>query len=439
MGVNWTERGESRGRFIGRGGRADPRHSGFPAAMQAPPPAAPAPGATHAPGRARLGKVALSLAAFALVVETLRATAAPAGGSVIAGKLQCWERHARDYDTVFLGSSHVHRAFVPGEFDRACAELQVPTRSFNFGVQAVHLLEQRYLLRRILAAAPHLERVFFEYQWLCPQVDPDNAFDPRTVYWHDLDTTLLAVERARHWQGELGDELVFVEGEAESRSVFSLLERAFPAGERAASQHAQHFLADRLMIGRGKDVLRGLLGRGGEQVARFHATAGYTSLEDDEAALAAQGDARNTYAQRRARFLANRAQYLAAVDELDAAERSFGDGEWMNAELARIDDLDLVRAIAAETRARGVEFVLVVMPSLSSEREFERRLMEELGALVLRYNLPESHPELYAPGNHYDSGHLSAEGARYFSRLLARDYAGQGGARFRPGGGERVQ
>jgi hypothetical protein len=64
--------------------------------------------------------------------------------------------------------------------------------------------------------------------------------------------------------------------------------------------------------------------------------------------------------------------------------------------------------------------------------------MEELGALVLRYNLPERYPALYDPANRWDSGHLSEAGASYFSRVLARDWAGQRGVE-RDGGRDRQQ
>ena len=374
-----------------------------------------------------LGRVGLALATFALVLAALRAVAAPAGGSNIGGKLEYWQAHASAYDTVFLGSSHVLRAFVPREFDRAAGEFGVASRSFNFGLQAVHLLEQRYILREILAAHPRLARVFFEYQWLTPQIDPENAFNPRTVYWHDAETTELAIERALHWGEKLGDGFAYFEDPSQRHAIFSLAQRAVPAGVHAAEEHFEHYLTGRLMLGRGKDVLKGLLGRAHGQTARFGENDGYLSLEEDEAVLAAQGLARNTYSVRRERFLADQEAYLRHVDELDAAERSFGDGEWVEAGLTRVDDFELIARIAAETRARGVEFVLVILPSQSANRPFEERLLEELGSLVLRYNLPERYPALYDVARRYDSGHLSAEGALYFSRILARDYAGQHG------------
>jgi hypothetical protein len=381
----------------------------------------------------------VALASFVLASLAMRAVAAPAGGSSIGGKLEYWQAHGAEYDTLFLGSSHVLRAFAPDEFDRATAEFGVATHSFNFGLQAVHLLEQRYLLRAILDAHPGLTRVFFEYQWLTPQIDPQNAYNARTVYWHDADTTMDAMERALHWGAVLGDELAYVEQPSARHSLFNIAQRALlsPA-QRAAEEHLEHYVTERLLLGRGKDVLKGVLGRAHGQTGRYRADHGYVSLEDDERMLAAQGQARNTYSVRRERFLANQAAYLRDVDALDAAPQAFGDGDWVNADLTRVDDFALIAALAEEVRARGVEFVLVILPSQSGNRPFEERLIEELGSLVLRYNVPERYPALYEVANRYDSGHLSAEGARYFSRILARDYAGQRGARADGGRGEEV-
>ncbi|NOT31743.1 MAG: hypothetical protein HOP15_14960 [Planctomycetes bacterium] len=372
-----------------------------------------------------LGRVGVAVASFVLVCSVLRMVAVPAGGSAIGGKLETWQAHAREYDTVFLGSSHVLRAFVPAEFDRVSGEFGRPTRSFNFGLQAVHLLEQRHLLGAILDAHPRLARVFFEYQWLTPQIDPENAFNARTLYWHDPATTLLAAERALHWGRELGDGLTYAADPARQHSIFDVAMRLVPGGACMAEEHLAHGLTERLMIGRGKDVLKGLLGRAHGESERSLANNGYVSLEEDAALLAARGEARNAYSARRERFLANQEAYARDVDTLDAAQQSFGDGEWVNAELVRVDDFELVAQIAREVRARGVEFVLVILPSQSANRPFEERLSEELGALVLRYNLPERYPQLYDPAKRFDSGHLSHEGALYFSSILARDYAGQ--------------
>src|SRR5262249_20465185 len=110
-----------------------------PRVLPPPAPAPPPPPVRRVGPAGALARVAVALCAFAAVCAGLRAVAVPAGGEVIGGKLEYWRAHGAEYDTVFVGSSHVLRAFVPAEFDRVTAAQGVPTKSFNFGVQAVQL------------------------------------------------------------------------------------------------------------------------------------------------------------------------------------------------------------------------------------------------------------------------------------------------------------
>lgn len=389
------------------------------------------PGPQRHPGAiASAARVLVGLAAFVLVGALLRAVAAPPGGGVIAAKLEHWRDHAGQYDTVFLGSSHVLRAFVPAEFDRLAREQGLATRSYNFGVQAVHLIEARYLLREILERGEgRLQRVFLEYQWLTPQIDPQNAAAPRSVYWHDGAHTALAIERCLHWGAELGPDFRYLEHEGERWSLLALPGRALPGELRASQEHLEHFGLRAFQFGRGKDVLKGLLGRSHGLTARYARGRGYLSLEDElQAPDVGEGEGLS-YLRRRERFLADQSGYRAAVAALAREPVFFGDEEWVNAELLRVDDLELVRSTAAAVRARGLEFVLVILPAQSGNRPFEERLAAELGSPLLRYNLPGRYPELYDPKLRFDSGHLSAEGALRFTRLLALDYLARLGGR----------
>lgn len=381
----------------------------------------PSPAAAPRPGPlGRVARVGVALAAFLATTLFLQRVAAPGGGPVIGGKLEYYEQHADEYDTVFLGSSHVFRAFVPEIYDGTLRDAGLPSSSFNFGVQSVNLVEARYLVRRILEHGEgRLRRLFFEYEWLVPQIDPRNAFAARATYWHDWDATRVAMDRALVWQDRLGDDFLYVEDGTTTHSLFTVGDRLLAPGWRVAKEHFQHWLVGRLFVGRGRDAVKGLLGRQHGETARYGLADGYLSLEQEEQRLGSGG--RNSYRARRERFLAGMADYEASVEALKRADVHFGDGDWLDDDLTRVDDLDLVRTLAHEVQQSGVQFVLVLMPSQSCDRPFEERLLHEMGVLVLRYNRPDEYPDLYAPANRFDSGHLAAQGAGFFSRLLARD------------------
>ena len=366
-------------------------------------------------------RIGVSLVSFAAVLFLLRLLAAPGGGGIVGAKLEHYRSAADGYDTVFLGSSHVYRSFVPEVFDGALAEQGREARSFNFGVQLPNLYETHYLLREILDEGEgSLRRVFCEYMTLTPQVDPQNAFLPRTIYWHDLEETRVAVARARALATELEGGLRLAP--EPSHSITRYFTRPFPVSWRIGAEHVLHFMARALMVGRGKDVAKGLLGRRHGQTSAVSAGHGYLSLEAQRELLSARGQTANPYQRRHDHFLSDLAGYHERVEALRRSPVVFGDEEWMNADLQQVDDLELIRMMVAECRRAGVEFVLVFMPGNSCNRPFESRLQEELGVPVLRYNRPSEYPNLYEAGRRFDSGHLSAEGAIEFSRLLARDY-----------------
>ncbi len=367
-------------------------------------------------------RIGVAVVSFFCVGAVFRALASPSGGALVGAKREFLEARGEHFDTAFIGSSHVYRGFVPSEFDKLLGGAGVTSTSLNYGVQLPNLIEARFLIRELLENTPGLKRVLFEYQSLTPQVDPANAFQPRSVYWHDASSTRLAIERTLHWGRELGSGFTYVEDPASALSAFGLIDRLLPAPWRAANVHAQHYLADLLFVGRSKDVGRGLLNRQHGQSARFKADAGYISLEAENRRLSELGQADNPYSRRSRHFADMITQYTEDVQRLRTERLVLGDEEWMNAELIRIPDLQLLAQIAREVLDAGVEFILVVMPQQSADRDVEEELVERVGVPVLRYNRPDRYPELYEPAMRFDSGHLSADGALRFTRQLAHDY-----------------
>lgn len=401
---------------------------------------------TLPPLRGSLGRCALGLVAFVGVILIFRRVAVPSGGGIIAAKWQHLQESVGEYDTFFLGTSHVYRGFVPSEFDRVSAVAGRPTSSFNLGIQLPHLYELHFLLREILAlegARPG--RIFLEYADLVPQTDPAYLFAPRETYWRDWASTREGLERSEafaeeltYWQpwftprfqkpvkrdGPLPECPQVYEGRW---SICGLPELLATAKLRIQRDHLQHFLLHVSMAGRGKDVAKGLLGRPHGETALMAASRGYVPLEEEVERLARQGSPANDIVQRREYFDAHRAEYRVLVEDLKTKSQCLGDLEWLNTELLYVHDLEIYRRMVAECRAAGVEFVLVFMPSNSCDRAFEETIGRELGVPVLRYNLPDRYPELYAEEFKFDSGHLTEEGALGFTRLLARDWLALGG------------
>src|SRR4051812_35293746 len=61
-------------------------------------------------------------------------------------KLRYFTAHKDEFDTIFIGSSHVFRGIVPKAFDSATGSAALPTHSFNFGLDGMQPPESLYFL-----------------------------------------------------------------------------------------------------------------------------------------------------------------------------------------------------------------------------------------------------------------------------------------------------
>ncbi|MFT5289276.1 MAG: hypothetical protein ACI8QS_001579 [Planctomycetota bacterium] len=389
--------------------------------------------------------VVLRIGVFALfllgTLAVLRQVAGPGGGDLIASKRQVFEHRAGQVDTLVIGSSHVYRAVVPELLDRALLEGGVTARSYNFGIQLPDLLELRFLLREALGYSVvsgqgepdqvKVRRVVLEYMYLRPQIDPLNSFLPRTVYWHDFAQTMLAAERAGFWSREVEGGYSFFEKTATGAdgeeiplrpySTTGLLDRALPTDVRVQRDHFLHWFTKLGMVGRHKDLARGLLGRRQPLFHWVSTSAGYVSLEEEEARLDRFGIRDNLYLKRRELFESEPEVFLDGVQRLRTEERVFGDENWLQSDLFRVSDLEVMRQIRDDCRAAGAELVIMVMPSNSTDRGLEASLEGILEVPVLIYSDPKLNPEFFDPALRYDSGHFNESGARAFTAVLAAD------------------
>lgn len=309
-------------------------------------------------------------------------------------KLRFFEVHRDDYEVVFFGSSRVFRGVVPAELDAEMARLGVPVRSFNFGIDGMSGHETCALVRRVLALWPaRLRWVVVELDGWSVDLRPENRFKARIVFWHDREETLSALRTVART-------------EAAPRRRLDL-----------ASDHLLHMAARSAAAGRGRDLVREVRARfGGGAAARRRAEAELAQNHGFEPFSPSAYGTPSTHPFRR-RFLELLPAYRVAVARLPEANRAeVGlDGHAVEA----------VAEQAAAIRRAGARAVHLLTPTARPTPGLYRLAAAGHVPLLLAFNDPQAYPGLFTEEHRFDAEHLTTEGARRFSRLLARRLAAE--------------
>jgi len=138
----------------------------------------------------------IALLAFLLVCAGLNALLPFPEIDVVSAELRFFREHQDEFDTVFIGSSHIHHQISPAIFDRITNEAGHPTRTFNFGINGMFPPESGYVLERLLSTKPrHLKWVFIELGELETRRFPQADASRRSLYWHDWKRTSLVLQQ----------------------------------------------------------------------------------------------------------------------------------------------------------------------------------------------------------------------------------------------------
>jgi hypothetical protein len=316
------------------------------------------------------------LAACAVLARLVDPT--PVGG----GRIEWVRDHAADYDTLFVGSSRTFRQVMPSVFDAAMAEAGEPTRSFNLALPGMRPPEDAYVIERALdgRTAP-LRFLVVECNPVRIGIPPEDRETARSVYWHDARRLRVLAGRA------LAPSSVDPDAPLDAAVVRQhLIELA---------DHARHWLWNATRLGRGAELLR-------DALVDLHDRRPALRLGPDGDGFQPRPPGRPTFGGE------EREVYLAALRErLERPHRiRYGDSE-SQAELRR------KRALAER---HGGRLVLVSPPYLNDPFA----PLPALGIPFLDFADPRRYPELFAPENRNDGGHLNTRGAELYSRLLAR-------------------
>ena len=319
-----------------------------------------------------------ALAAFICTSAALHAWLPAPEVRDVSPKLRFFAAHRDEFDTIFVGSSHVHNGVSPTAFDEVLARAGIPSRTFNFGADGMFPPEQFYLLEQILAMKPpKLKRIFLEIgnvevTWL-----PGQENSQRAVYWHDWKRTGIVLRK------------IF---EAEVDEPWPRKLRAVRRWRGTIVRHLALLGRNVCNVGRAFDIAKSLAG--------------------PEAAEWELGPLRDGYFP----LTANMPEEKAAAFQRELAREE-------SAGIQRVE-LDpyaaaAYRDYAGAIRRDGATPVFIVPPVYP---QFPSQFPGVSPGLVLAYNDPSRYPDFYRPDLRVDQHHLNAAAADKFTRLVAADF-----------------
>lgn len=312
----------------------------------------------------------LFLVAFAATCGLLHSRMSFPSVPEIAPRFRYFAEHRDEFDTIFIGSSRVRHGIIPQTFDEEMAKHQLHTRSFNLGYSGMWPPESYYYLRQVLALHPKkLRFVFIELMDYRFGQAEGEAPTMRSIYWHDVPHAGMALR-------------LVAESPLPFTQKLGLL-----------ATHTKEFVQNMTNPGRGAEWL--------EQ--RYFPT----KKKFDTSWIARRGfdpEPATEWSE------AAKAEYQRQIEAFQQARQ--------HETPARSGLVSAVQKLAEEVEKAHAIPIFVVPPTVRPEEHFSAGM-----SLVLpedfAFDDPSRFPRLYQPELHYDPGHLSAQGADAFTRLLA--------------------
>lgn len=331
----------------------------------------------------RLAHLGLFLIGVVVVDVNLRDAEALPFWSWSRNKTNWMVEHGEQYDTMFFGSSRMHYALKPEVFDSRMGELGHSTKSFNFALSGLRMLDVVHMLEWVVEHKPSsLRRAVIELHSFEQDIRGSQWFSDQDLEMHAPGVFWPRVE--------------------------SILVSKRPVLDKAAQLQyvALHSISNALRLGQGTRIVSDLLARSREERLPHAYDVASGGWEDVSAVKL------DHMIREHEEFAARRAHYEQQLS-------------W-KVSRARIENLEggfnagVVRAIAARLRSADIEPVFVVMPCFSCDfygRDGVADVAREVR--VLELDDPAPNRPIYDWSSYYDGSHLNARGAEVFSRFLA--------------------
>ena len=296
----------------------------------------------------------------------------------VAAKLKFFSEHKDEFDTLFVGTSSIHYAISPEIFDRTTRESGLATRSFNFGIDAMHPPENLYVLEQILETKPpNLKWIFLETADIETKLHKVLGTE-RAVHWHDWPRTALTLRKALNPRG--------------NAKWYIKISRLWKT-RRDLGAHLKLFAQRFANVGRAIELLS-------------------PQKDDQKAAEAELGLRRDGY--RLAGGGALSAEHAASFEKRLAQEAA-------QAHPKPLDPYadEAYRQSAQQIRAVGAAPFFVVTPVIFQAQVSFR---SSPPGPLLSFNDAVKYPMLFQTKFRIDDAHLTTEGAEEFTRLLAQEF-----------------
>ena len=316
--------------------------------------------------------------------------------SALTPRLSASLRHLAEegaqYDTLFVGSSHLLNGLDPRVFDRAMAQRGLSTHSYSIAVQGMKIPQLSYLVESVLELnLPGLERLVIEPRWPLKQFEALEQFENRDLLqWQDFERARLSIVAA--W-------LATERPNRKSRRILA---------------HLHLFARNSLAVGFGRALIADRFGDArADESSTLIANRGFRALrfedEDEPGAFAA---ARDEYERR----LSRHRRTVSRMGDRVASDRA---GRFKVA---------AVHALIERVADAGVKPIVLMFPTLGGAwRYYDRDFVERLG-VVIEFDDPATWPELYDPTWRVNYNHFEAQGAVRFSQIVAETLADRLGA-----------
>ncbi len=313
--------------------------------------------------------------------------------ATVKAKVEHFAARHDDYDTLFLGSSHIYFQVIPKIFDPLAAEEGLATHSFNAGVAGMRPPEDAYLLDCLLRHPPqHLHWVFIELGRMRTSVDGARAGTYREVYWHDGARLWILLKRALYLEPD-GKKS---RGMRTIQNLSSQLSDFF--------DHFSLFLQNETNLGRGSLFLARLTGTDPSPPPQPRDALG--------------ADLNGWIPTGEPEVMTDHAR---EVFESAVAERRI--------QKQRPDAGDPISQQALENMIAKIEKLgaipILVIPPTPYKSHFFPTADRAGKSIILDFSDLSRFPELYEVRNRIDVDHLNTAGAEAFTRLLVQTWAAE--------------